>query len=113
MRSSHAEPLVDEAEGYVHLLTDTLGLHCPDDPEQAEVWKAVHRTHFLFPNLSEKQRKLLHALAVSAARAQTHPTDPQCQKALAQNREAVAANDLMDELTDPQREFLRSQYLGQ
>src|SRR5688572_11663824 len=113
MTSNHVQATGEHAKEYVFFLTETLGLKAPDEPEQAEVWKSVHEMHFLFPNLSEKQRKLLHALAVSCARSQAHPQDARAGQAVAANRQAVIDSELSDEMTPAQQEFVRAEYFGE
>jgi hypothetical protein len=113
MISNHVQAIGDQAKEYTFFLTETLGLKLPEDPERAEVWKSVHETHFLFPNLSEKQRALLHALAVSCVRGRAHPDDPRLGRAVAANREAVIASDLFQEMTPMQQEFVRAEYFGE
>jgi hypothetical protein len=113
MISNHVQAIGEHAKEYIFFLTETLGFKGPDETEQAEVWKSVHETHFLFPNLSEKQRALLHALAVSCVRSQTHPEDVKGRRAVEANRQAVIDNHLFEEMTPLQQEFVRMEYFGE
>jgi hypothetical protein len=112
MISDHVQAIGENAKEYVHFLTEAVKLRMPEEPEQAEVWKSVHEIHFLFPNLSEKQRALLHALAVSCARSCAHPQDARASRAVAANRQAVIDSELFNEITPAQQEFVRAEYFG-
>jgi hypothetical protein len=113
MISNHVQAIGEQSKEYIFFLTETLGLKMPDEAEQAEVWKSVHEMHFLFPNLSEKQRALLHALAVSCARSRTNPGDARARGAVEANRQAVIDSELYDEMTPTQQEFVRTEYFGE